>query len=457
MSSTPMMPTTKVPATLQELPQTTRALARATITATRGIVAQSAAQSSIAMGIPQCLFAVRQTRLNLYFLLARKDSKVILFFIKKQRAELHPLEARLQVVLQAAEPPSPADAVPMQAPALRNCGYRWVVPPFLIARPSRDELDRYAPSGATAQSVILLRVSTQPSRILAIANPEADGKAAAVYTAQTRQTLDRWPVEPFLAFIETLRTWIKSGMPATEEIDLALPTLPLAMSDLHATLHWIGQAYCSLAGELAGAQVEPIDERLKRIVPSYEVKEYSAVLSLCVDGQGQLASGDETQTLSVSLNLMVRSELGAPVARIAPGPPDFLVAGALRDAFITQLQANPTARLLKALGMQSDEWSSFLDSASERTVVFRIERSGDSDVDVIVLPGIWREQPRTLILRAGANVDVKAQPIVVKLSTVSISYDSQSRAPQFLDAQAVTYFLRLSAALKSWLTVIGQT
>lgn len=442
-------------APLAELPVTTGELARATVTAARGVMRTSAA--AVTSGLPRSLLAVRRTALNLYFYLARDEQRVVFFFFKKQLPTLRPLEARLRIALQA----TPDDTKNLgssdgtaAAAAGSSCSYRLVVPAFLIVRPTAEDLSLYAPAGTTAESGILLRIGAEQRNILAINNPEAERQAAAIYTTQTRQPLDSWPAAPFLELVETLRTWLADGMQATDEVDLALPGDPAAMSDVHATLYWFGAAYRSLAAELTRAESAPLEPALQLIVPHYHITEYVADIALGIDHKGRLATPAEPSPLSLKLRLEFGHELGGQVTRITLCPPDFLISGALHEAFVAQLLRAPPRELMAKLGQHdTTDWSTFLSSAKARLVIFRIDRNNRTDTDAVVLPGIWKDQPRTLILRVTANVDMNAQPVSVQVSEVTLSYDSQASQPQLLDAQTVTYFMRLAAALKSWLAV----
>ena len=59
-----------------------------------------------------------------------------------------------------------------------------------------------------------------------------------------------------------------------------------------------------------------------------------------------------------------------------------------------------------------------------------------------------------MILHTLAKVGVKAQPVSVVLSAVTLRYDSLASAQALLDDDTVTYFMRLATALKDWLAVL---
>ena len=155
---------------------------------------------------------------------------------------------------------------------------------------------------------------------------------------------------------------------------------------------------------------------------------------------------------------MQRTDFGAmscPIARGLERVGEWWSMLILRDAFLGQLRSSLPLGVLQPLGLQQGSaWTDFLDSARERAVVFRIGRDKNKDIDVVVLPGAGRDGLRTFILRTSAVVDVNAQPIDVKLSGITVIYDSVAGSHGRLDDPTVAYFMRLAGAFKSWLSVL---
>lgn len=445
---------------LTDLPGTTQDLARSTLQAGYRLLSRSAAGLRSGSAAPQTLLAIGRSQLKLRFYLVRQREEVHFFFVKKQHPDLRPLEAQLRVILQATPGPSAADVPEQRAvwetPAAETAlRYRLLIPPFLILVPTAEQLARYAPPGTTAANGILLRAGPGEQYVLGIRNPESEQHAAAVYTSSTRQPLDSWRAEPFLALIETLRVWLVDGMQATEEVGLELPADASTASDVRATIYYFIKAYQSLVTEAVQAPAASLSPPLAAFAPRYEVADYTADIGLCVDRNGSFASAAERQPVSVGLRLSIGRELGQPVVRIILSPPDFLIAGVLRDAFLGQLRNSAPQGLLQALGLQQGSaWADFLDSAAERAVVFRTGRSKEDDTDAVVLPGIWEGGLRTVLLRTTATVSLNVQPVRVKLSALALVYDSQASREMLLDSQTVTYFMRLVLAFKVWQSLV---
>src|SRR5690349_6574569 len=151
------MPSANDLAPLDELPLTTGELARATVQAGRNVVSASAAALYAEPRRPAGLLAIRRTVLQLHFFLARSGEEIFFFFFKKQLPSSRPLEARLQISMQAVQDlpsaetsPSPVVAPPAAAlVTAESCNYRLLCPPFLKVRPTPEELLHYAASGTT--------------------------------------------------------------------------------------------------------------------------------------------------------------------------------------------------------------------------------------------------------------------------------------------------------------------
>lgn len=446
-------------ATLEELPFTTRELASATIQAGRQLLSRSAAGIAPGAAPQQGLLAIRRTALELKFYVARDGQEILFFFVKRQRPTMRSLAARLQLTLVAApESSSAVVAEPGQLGAAKpgtaeTCSYRLMVPPFLVIRPTEEDLARYAPQGTTVENGILLRIGPSGQHVLGIRNPEAEKNAEVVYTTRERQPLDRFWAEPFLNLVETLRAWLAGGASAATEVPLSLPTDLSARSDVHATLYWFVRAYCSVEDEYARSQ--PLPPPLAMLMPGYQTAEYLAEINVCVDRLGKFVRPEERQPIALGMKVTVGRELGQLVARVVLSPPDFLISGELHDAFLDELRRSTPSSVRKAVNLlDSSDWSNFLSSAADRLVVFRIDRSSSGDTDAVVLSGMWAREPRTLILRTVAKVDAAAKPMTVKLSGMVLCYDSLVGKGQTLDSQTVTYFMRLALALKQWLAVL---
>lgn len=450
-------------APLEELPATTAALMSATLRAGRNLTVQSAERLAQRAGGPaDTLWAIRKTSLDLRFLVARQGEEVFFFFFKRQLPQVRPLMARLQACVQATEEVAPIGSLGGGAQPLKGLPqqpiYRLKVPSFLFVNPTAAELSQYAPPGTTAQNGVLFRVGKTGRSILGICRPELGIKAKVSYQVdgEAPRLLTNWPVEPFLALIETLRDFIAGEQTNSTELDLELPTDPSQMSDVHVTLYWFVEAFRAM--EDAQRVIPPVESSSASaalIRPSYGTTSYSAEIALSVDSNGRFASAKSQDLISLGMHLSVLREKGALLARIALDPPDFLCQGALRDAFLESLRQSAPKELRKALGFGEDSaWSDFLDSAKERSVVFRIARDGNTDQDAVVLPGTVAGTFRTVILRTQAVVDASGPSPRVALSKTVRMYDSAAGQAQTLDVETVTYFMRLASALQSWLRVI---
>src|SRR5262249_38115655 len=160
-------------------------------------------------------------------------------------------------------------------------------------------------------------------------------------------------------------------------------------------------------------------------------------IELSLDKDGHFVEPKNQNPVSLGLRMEVGRELDVLVARITLTPPDFLVSGELRDAFLNQLRDCLSTSVLKSLGMDSGGFPEFLSEAKERAVVFRTARESEVDTDVVVLGGTWHGRRRTLILTVKAEVKASEKPPVVKLSKAELCYDSLADTKRTLDSRTM--------------------
>ena len=388
-----------ISAPLEELPQAARALMHATFSAGRELVASSVANFSAESGAPNGFLAIRTAAVNLRLYLIRQGERIIFFFAKRQLPDTRIIEANLRIALRAIED----DGLSMP-PANDACSYRLLIPPFLALRPGAGAL-----------------------------------RFAAI-----------------LPFIDSLRSWL-DGKRDGSEVSLTLPPRGEQMNNVHLTLRYLVEGYLLSELEMLMARAAQVEPPLHLITPFYAVDSYTADVALCVDRQGRFAAPDEANPIALNLQLRVAREGGVLFAHLALMPPDFLIAGALRDSFLDALRddSQTTSDVRKALHMTtSTDFSDFLRSARSRAVVFRTEHAPQADTDVVFLPGNWLGSPRTLILISEVTVRDATSSPQVGLRRVSLAFDSLRDAEQLLDKKTAGYFARLEASLHDWLSLL---
>ena len=165
-----------------------------------------------------------------------------------------------------------------------------------------------------------------------------------------------------------------------------------------------------------GEPEEPISDLL-HFLPEYQAAGYEAKVLLRLDPNGQLAfKGDRDDLFQLQAALTLdEDDHGVARSKITIGPPDFLSAGPLYEAFLDTLANTDTAlRIASQLGLPGQEFAirQFLlrrDPALDASLVFRVKH-GKRDTDLItlhgtlnglfqtwsskrILPSIWRRIP----------------------------------------------------------------
>jgi hypothetical protein len=390
------MPPSEYARGLEELPETTRALAWATLQSGRQLIADSAAATEHD-ALPT-LLAIRRSALQLRLYLERRGEKIVFFFWKRKQRDVRLIEASLQVAMRAVEDDG------YLPPAADDCSYRVFVPTFLRPAPSPDSLRRH---------------------------------------------------EALISFVDKLRGWLTGSQPPMTQIPLTIPKDPLTWNHVHTTLRRFVEGYLQIEIAMMLARTESVLPPLDRVTPAYLPEDYKAEIALCLDQKGRFAPPDEEDPIALTMKLRVARDAGALVAHIELGPPDFLCSGALHEAFLQALSddAATARRLREVLKLDTErDFGDFLSSARPHAVVFRTAHGSHSDTDTVVLPGLYRGVSRTVILIT--EVTVKSESVhsapQVTLQKVNLGYDSLHDEDQMLDDKTAAYFTRLCAAFADW-------
>jgi hypothetical protein len=168
-----------------------------------------------------------------------------------------------------------------------------------------------------------------------------------------------------------------------------------------------------------GGEPEESISDLLHFLPEYQAAGYEAKVLLRLDPNGQLAfKGDRDDLFQLQAALALdEDDHGVARSKITIGPPDFLSAGPLYEAFLDTLADTETAlRIASQLGLPGQEF------AIGQFLAFRA-------LQPLMLPGLSRETrearhrpdhaPRTLngllqhvVLQADFTVDLAADPMV---------------------------------------------
>lgn len=385
---------------MRRVAEATRALAAATLQAGRRIVAESASVEH-ADGVAPTILAIRRAALQLRLYLELSGQEILFFFVKRKPQGVRPIEASLHVAMQAVEDDG------YLPPAQGTRSYAVQLPAFLHPAPSIDALRRHA---------------------------------------------------PLVAFIEKLRAWVAGEQQAQHRFNLTLPEDPLKWNNVHTTLDHFVEGYLQIEIAMMELRRTSVLPPLDRVTPAYLPVDYQAEIALRLDRKGRFATLDAQDPLALTMKLQVAREKGALAAHITLSPPDFLVAGELRDAFLQALEddAKTARRLREALKLDSDgDCTGFLTSARAHAVVFRTAHASQTDTDTIVLPGMSGVAARTVILLAEVTVKTTSRPPEVSIHEVDVGYDSLSDEDQAIDDKTAAYLARLCATFADWRSILS--
>lgn len=463
---------------LEGLPALLAGLARATVQAGAAVVRDSLPTTADSTLAADHYYAIAATGLQFRFLVTRQATQVVLFFRKRQ-SEQRPLAATIDLKLapsdsSAGEPASLAAASIGAAGGARPGApqVRLRLPSFIDLSPTPDEQVRYAPSGADADSLVLFRIGPRGEHRLAIALGDDLDDSEVVYFDGVRQVLgETWPARPLVDLAAEIRDWLAeqqaaSGpLPSEHRVELDLAD---ADNDAVRLIQTVIAAYgetesalpppSAAAGSLAALLADPrSDASLTQagLLPGYAIADYRAEVQLRLGPDGLISS--EGEAVSLAMGLTVARRASGLAVEIALLPPDFLITGTLHSQFVEALRSLTPGRQLPPDLVAPGAWSDLITAAQASLSIFRVDRRGEVDEELVVLPTTPRSgRERVLLFSLQAVIDRTTPVPRVSLSDLRLRFDSQSDEDGAVDRATARYFLRLAQSLHTWIVWTGR-
>lgn len=435
---------------LEEMPTELGALAAAIPEAQQGIL--SASRRSLLNAPPSWRESLVLTRSQFRwrFYLARSGQRIVFFFFKKDRPVRVIMDTEIMFLLLPVfleEIPQPLND--------KQVTHRVARPPFLIPRPSAQQLKDFAPAGSTAANTALLAVGRRGQDMLAVKDPHNEPRRAEIlYTAGGKSTPvkplnSRWPLGPFLALAESISDWVSSDPNLTPELPLE-PSSAGPSTETRRILQHIVEGYCR-----AFNQIRPQGELapLPSLETHYGLEDYQAQVLLRLQDDGSLAFEDDHDPFQLIMQVAIRLQDRQHTAHIAIHPPDFLVSGELHAAFLEALASDRALRKLqRIMRVSRREAEGFLRDFWEEAFVFRIKRKGDTDTDVVVLQGVLLGERKLLIVKGKFRVEKGESGYTAEFlrDLERLFFGKPTPGQRAFDEEVVKHFLRLITAVKSW-------
>ena len=247
-----------------------------------------------------------------------------------------------------------------------------------------------------------------------------------------------------------------------QEVHLQL-TQQIRQKVVHTVVRRIAEAYCTVSRALLSNE-EGLPDWLLAMRMDYGVGDFRARVRMRLNEEGELTGADDRNPFRLLMTMTLARSARGPLARVAIGPPDFLVTGSLHRLFWEQLIKDD-----RPLGALRDdiangvvppsirEMRAFLRRTGPGAVIFRTNRKGNEDTDILLFRGVVRGREHRLILRAKFRVSQKAGGHEVKIEMGSIKvlhFLPTSFTGSTVEKEAGHYFLRLIAAIQDWMGVI---
>ncbi len=382
--------------------------------------------------------------------LRREGNRIVFFFRKKKKKELV-LDSKIKLRID----PSPAtDRTELDAPG--DVAYRIVPPPFVMFRPSAQELKEFGPSGANASNTILLRVGDSGGAVLGIMNPRAKPKKVGIRLTppgppDIERSGGRWPLRPFIELTEAIQKWLRAtGSSEVPEVAMTPPG-PDDVHEPRRVLYYLVTSYCAAVAELKqAARARAQEQGLSSLVTTdFDVNDFAGHVNLRLKEDGGLAPKSARDSFLLRMGFDVQRRSARPVARVELNPPDFLVSGALHDQFLVALEESE---------LLTEEASQFIRDNWAKATVFRTKRRPVWDTNIIVAPGMHGGHPYVILMSGWFKVlqpSADSWQVTLRKASFDAFYSGPpSPANPVLDRNTVKFFFQLIAAIKDWIDAI---
>jgi hypothetical protein len=379
----------------------------------------------------------------------KSGTSTIFFIFHKQKETWVMLDASVSLNVRIAN-----TLEPRPRPAIEDIHRMVRFPTFFWADPSDSEISTFGPPGATRGNTIFFKLGSGQN-IFAISNPELGKKATLRYSpgripGPVEPQDGKYSLAPFLDLTRTLRDWLARDKPSSAAIRLV--GAPGKDTPVHQILTALLQAYVDSSESLAKASSDDL------FLP-YVIDRYHLSLNLRVRADGSLAEKKEEEQFRLILDASIKNG-PPPESSVDLMPPDFLIGGALFDAFFSALQPPSAVQALaNALGINPGFLRPFIADAKSTAIIFRIDREEDRDEDLMVLSGELTGSQTTLIIKAFFRVKAERDPPTVELDedTIEILRITSAGPPTgLIPFKFVNYYLLLASSLRHWLAALGQ-
>ncbi len=338
----------------------------------------------------------------------RSDTHTILFFFHTSDPVKVIFDASVAFQINSVSDLGP----PLSPVAISDLQVFFRLPSFLVAFPTREQLDMYAfGADSTPQNTLLLALGPDHSDFLAVMNPEAGKKAQIRYSpagvpGAAEPVKGKYSLAWVLSFVRTLSTWAESDLQASQLRPIVVSSEETSVAGV---LFFLLDAYVksNQALVLPDAAVQRLPDIFQK---TYGVHQYQADLKLRLHPDGTLADADASDTSQLTLSIQLR-DTRPPVAEITAVPNELSISGPLLDAFLTALQfdlmSSTWAQLLR---VNEGFVRIFFNSVADHTAVFRIARNKSLDTDVVVMTGMLAGSEKTVVLTAQFKVNAASDP-----------------------------------------------
>lgn len=400
-------------------------------------------------------FVLRQYQLAIRFGINKsKTGQLSFFFKRKKRKEEVVMDVKVRLAIQAVP-----EMLSLMEQAVMPFYFYWKVPPFLLMDATERQALIDTLPGPGPKHPLVLTDNGGQFLLIDFENSHAAPKTSLWFNSKAITVAGNglWDAEPFFVIYRSIREWLAGLWQEDTMVALNLGN----DKDISQVIRTIALGFTSSRKSLLSqGQDTPTDHWLWDAIPPYDIKNYHCDVLLRLDEEGDLALVDSPRSFQLGLAMELHEIDRHYEALIGMQLPDFLIKGDLYEAFwgiFLDYDESPKIRKelsekanKKGYNLSEEAIFDLLQQARDgQGSVFRMDREKNTDVNVFIISGTFKEEDIHLVFSGQFEVESVHPPDVVFKGKQRLEVHYWPEQNQ-IDQPLVNYFLRIVKYFKRW-------
>lgn len=376
------------------------------------------------------------------FYIGKQEKKVVFFFIRKKGA----FEMVLDAKVQARFKPVMEKELSILNP---DVPVYWQPPPVFELMDEEASRD-FAPKGLLPANVLPpVALKQLPSMILFQAKDDVEDfillRTEDGFIAKS-DDLDLWQI---IELYDQFRSWLQGD---SEGEPLAIDVEKMDSADLREVLEAFRTSYVGIHNFAATSLAKTGTKLWETLQPHYALDHYRAEILLRLDKDGNIAFQLEEEPFQLQAFWEPFYHKGEPSLLLTVYPPDFLVSGALFEAFLGFLEDHKVL-LQSELGVSESVVAAAIENAPDRAYIFRQQKGLSVKNPGQVITRDLDTQMFLLPYQVG-----KEWSALIFLAVFQVNFEGEQPQVEWVPREGITNLVRPSGKVqKQALRYLGKT